>query len=220
MFTGLVEAMGRVANIEHKGPDARLRIDIAGLGFDDVAEGDSIAVNGVCLTAVAATAGVFEADVSAETLSLTTLSGLGPGTPVNLERSLTPESRMGGHFVTGHVDGVAECLEREPQGESIRFVFELPRALPRYVARKGSIAVDGVSLTVNTVKGTRFEVNIVPHTLEVTTLDACREGTRVNIEVDLIARYLERLMGLGGDPAAEGLAPERLADSSPGKPGT
>lgn len=196
MFTGLVEGLGRIESIRRKGGDARLAIDATGLGFDDTAEGDSIAVNGCCLTALAPSAGRFEADVSAESLSLTTLGDLSTGDAVNLERSLTPSTRMGGHFVTGHVDGLARCVERRRDGESWRFAFELPAGLARYVARKGSIAVDGISLTVNAVSGPRFEVNIIPHTLEQTNLGGCRVGSRVNIEIDLVARYLERLMGL------------------------
>lgn len=196
MFTGLVEGQGRVSALRRHGRDARLTIATAGLGFDDVAAGDSIAINGVCLTAVAPRGDAFEADVSGETLSLTTLGDLKAGDAVNLERSLTPATRMGGHFVTGHVDGMARCVERRRDGESWRFAFELPAGLSRYVARKGSVAVDGISLTVNAVSGPRFEVNIIPHTLENTNLDGCRVGSRVNIEIDLVARYLERLMGL------------------------
>jgi len=196
MFTGLIEGQGRIADIKRQGRDARLGIDSRDLGFDDVKAGDSIAVNGVCLTALNPSVGGFEADVSGETLSLTTLGDLKTGDPVNLERSLTPASRMGGHFVSGHVDGMARCVERRRDGASWRFAFELPQGLSRYVARKGSIAVDGISLTVNAVSGPRFEVNIIPHTLEETNLDRCQVGSRVNIEIDLVARYLERLMGL------------------------
>jgi len=196
MFTGLIEGLGKVSSIQHQGRDARLVIDTSELGFDDLAVGDSIAVNGVCLTALAPGPGGFSADVSGETLSLTSLGNLSSGDGVNLERSLTPESRMGGHFVTGHVDGLARCSERRRDGESWRFAFELPAHLSRYVARKGSIAVDGISLTVNGVHGHRFEVNIIPHTLEATNLGDCQVGSRVNIEIDLVARYLERLMGL------------------------
>ncbi|MCP1727143.1 riboflavin synthase [Natronospira proteinivora] len=196
MFTGLVEGLGKVQSIQHQGRDARLLIDTRGLGFEDVAVGDSIAVNGVCLTALDPSAGGFAADVSGESLSLTSLGALSSGDKVNLERSLTPASRMGGHFVTGHVDGLARCSERRRDGGSWRFAFELPPQLSRYVARKGSIAVDGISLTVNAVSGNRFEVNIIPHTLEQTNLGGCQVGSRVNIEIDLVARYLERLMGL------------------------
>lgn len=196
MFTGLVEGLGWIKGIRRQGGDARLTVDTGGLGFDDVGEGDSIAVNGCCLTALNPGADGFEADVSAESLSLTTLGDLKTGDGVNLERSLTPSTRMGGHFVTGHVDGLARCVERRRDGASWRFAFELPSGLARYVARKGSVAVDGISLTVNTVSGPRFEVNIIPHTLERTNLDGCQVGSRVNIEIDLVARYLERLMGL------------------------
>ncbi|MDQ2068548.1 riboflavin synthase [Natronospira bacteriovora] len=211
MFTGLIEGQGCISRLQRQGRDARLAIDTRGLGYDDVAEGDSIAINGVCLTAIRPEPAGFEADVSAETLSLTTLGDLGQGDAVNLERSLTPSTRMGGHFVTGHVDGMARCVERRRDGGSWRFAFELPEGLSRYVARKGSIAIDGISLTVNAVSGPRFEVNIIPHTLERTNLDRCQVGSRVNIEIDLVARYLERLMGLDMRGPDGGLRMDLLA---------
>lgn len=195
MFTGLVAGVGHVRSLQHHGRDARIVVAASFPGFEDLAVGESIAVNGCCLTAMEPRPGEFAADVSAETLAHTNLGELQTGSPVNLERSLTPESRLGGHFVTGHVDALAHCVERYRDGESWRFVFEVPRELQHYIARKGSVALDGISLTVNGVEGARFDVNIIPHTLEVTTLDRCREGTRVNLEVDLIARYLERLGG-------------------------
>lgn len=212
MFTGLVEGQGRIQRLRRTGRDARLHVDTRGLGFDDVGEGDSIAVNGVCLTVLAPSPDQFAADVSGETLSLTSLGDLREGDAVNLERSLTPSSRMGGHFVTGHVDGLARCVERRRDGESWRFTFELPPALSRYVARKGSVALDGISLTVNDVSGPRFGVNIIPHTLAQTNLDACREGSRVNVEIDLVARYLERLMGLDMRGTDGGLRSDLLAN--------
>ena len=201
MFTGIIEAVGRVLAREDRREDARLRVASGGLDLGDVRLGDSIAVNGVCLTAVELPGDGFWADVSAESLSRTTLGALRPGDPVNLEKALTPTSRLGGHMVAGHVDGVGRVLERRPEARSVRFVIEAPRELARYIAEKGSIAVDGVSLTVNRVEGARFDLNIVPHTLQGTTIDQYQPGRPVNLEVDVIARHLERL--LLGDAAAE-----------------
>ncbi len=201
MFTGIIEAVGRVLAREDRRGDARLRVASGGLDLGDVRVGDSIAVNGVCLTAVELPGDGFWADVSAESLSRTTLGALRPGDPVNLEKALTPTSRLGGHLVAGHVDGVGRVLERRPEARSVRFVIEAPRELARYIAEKGSIAVDGVSLTVNRVEGARFDLNIVPHTLQGTTIDQYQPGRPVNLEVDVIARHLERL--LLGDAAAE-----------------
>lgn len=201
MFTGIIEAVGRVLAREDRRGDARLRVASGGLDLGDVRLGDSIAVNGVCLTAVELPGDGFWADVSAESLSRTTLGALRPGDPVNLEKALTPTSRLGGHMVAGHVDGVGRVLERRPEARSVRFVIEAPRELARYIAEKGSIAVDGVSLTVNRVEGARFDLNIVPHTLQGTTIDQYQPGRPVNLEVDVIARHLERL--LLGDAAAE-----------------
>ena len=201
MFTGIIEAVGRVLAREDRRGDARLRVASGGLDLGDVRVGDSIAVNGVCLTAVELPGDGFWADVSAESLSRTTLGALRPGDPVNLEKALTPTSRLGGHMVAGHVDGVGRVLERRPEARSVRFVIEAPRELARYIAEKGSIAVDGVSLTVNRVEGARFDLNIVPHTLQGTTIDQYQPGRQVNLEVDVIARHLERL--LLGDAAAE-----------------
>lgn len=196
MFTGIIQAVGRVAAIERRGADARLHI--AGLPLPDGALGalgESIAVSGVCLTAVAFSADGFAADVSGETLACTTLGDWTVGQAVNLERALAVGDRLGGHIVSGHVDGVGEVVSRRPDGRSERFTLRAPAALARYIAAKGSITVDGVSLTVNTVAGAEFGVNIVPHTLAHTSLDALRAGSRVNLEVDLLARYLERLLG-------------------------
>jgi riboflavin synthase len=193
MFTGIIQAVGRVAAIERRGGDARLRI--AGLPLADGMLGESIAVSGVCLTAVAFSADGFAADVSAETLACTTLGDWSVGQAVNLERALAVGDRLGGHIVSGHVDGVGEVVSRRPDGRSERFTLRAPAALARYIAAKGSITVDGVSLTVNTVAGAEFGVNIVPHTLAHTSLDGLRTGSRVNLEVDLLARYLERLLG-------------------------
>ncbi len=193
MFTGLVEATGRVAAIETQGGDVRLRITSDTLGFSDVQLGDSIAVNGVCLTAVAFDAGSFDADVSTETLARTTLGAWSVGRLVNLEKSLRFGDRVGGHLVSGHVDGVGRVLAIAPDARATRWRFALPRALSRFVAEKGSIAVDGVSLTVNAVGDEHFEVALIPHTQTVTAFAETAVGSAVNLEVDLLARYLDRL---------------------------
>jgi riboflavin synthase len=193
MFTGIIQTVGQVAAIDRRGGDARLHI--AGLPLQGGALGESIAVSGVCLTAVEFTGDGFVADVSAETLACTTLGTWSVGQRVNLERALAVGERLGGHIVSGHVDGVGEVVSRQADGRSQRFILRAPAALARYIAAKGSITVDGVSLTVNAVSGAQFGVNIVPHTLTHTSLDALRAGSRVNLEVDLLARYLERLLG-------------------------
>ncbi|MES9830777.1 MAG: riboflavin synthase [Candidatus Thiodiazotropha sp. DIVDIV] len=200
MFTGIVEAIGQLASMEARGGDLRLTINSGELDLNDVALGDSIASNGICLTVVELTGKGFKADVSRETLGLTTLHKLQPGSPLNLEKALTLNTRLGGHLVSGHVDGVGQILERSDDARSIRFKVAAPTELARYIALKGSICVDGVSLTVNDVNGAQFELNLVPHTLQETIMDGYRAGTEVNLEVDLIARYLERLML--GDQAA------------------
>ncbi len=194
MFTGIVQAVGRIGHLETKGEDSRLHVVCQGLDMSDVSLGDSIAVNGVCLTAVICDGDGFWADVSGETLAHTTLGEVRTGSRVNLEMALTPSSRLGGHLVSGHVDGVGVVQGRRDDGRSVRFQLEAPQQLARYIAQKGSICVDGVSLTVNAVSGARFDLNIVPHTLESTTLGDLKSGQRVNLEVDLIARYLERLL--------------------------
>ena len=196
MFTGIITAIGRIASTRKSGDSLRLRIDAPDLGMGDVALGDSIAVQGVCHTVVAKDAGGFEVDTSAATLAVTT--GLAQGCEVNLEKSLTLADRLGGHLVSGHVDGVGTVTAFEDLGGSWRLEIDMPRELARYVARKGSIAVDGVSLTVNAVSADRFEVNIIPHTRAVTTLRRLAAGAAVNLEVDMTARYLERLMGERG----------------------
>ena len=203
MFTGIILAVGQVRKLEPKGGDLRLTIATGKLPMGGTQLGDSIAVSGVCLTAVALGADWFSADVSRETLSRTTLGEAGVGAVVNLEPALTPTTRLGGHIVSGHVDGVGTVLERYPDGRSERFVIEAPAELAKYIAEKGSICVDGISLTVNHVDGARFGLNIVPHTLAETTLGETRPGKRVNLEVDLIARYLERLL-LGEKAAVPG----------------
>jgi riboflavin synthase len=194
MFTGIVQGVGKVRSVEPRGGDVRMWIDTGGVPLGDVAIGGSIAVNGCCLTAVELEPAAFAADLSRETLSLTTAGQWSPGTTVNLEKALTAGQALGGHYVTGHVDGVGQVTSRHDDARSVRVEFEVPPELARYVARKGSICVDGVSLTVNGVAGSRFDVNLVPHTLGVTILGEYRPGSRVNLEVDIIARYLERLV--------------------------
>ena len=201
MFTGIIEAIGQVAELQQRGGDVRLRIQTGKLDLGDVAPGDSIAVNGVCLTAVELPGDGFVADVSRETLSLTSLGQLKPGSAVNLEKALTLVTRLGGHLVSGHVDGLGTVIGRHDDARSVRFSIEAPAELARYIAHKGSITVDGTSLTVNAVDGRRFELNIVPHTLQETIMDGYAPGRQVNLEVDLVARYLERL--LLGEKAAE-----------------
>ncbi len=201
MFTGIIEAVGKVAAKQPKGLDIRLYITTGKLDLRDVKLGDSIAVSGVCLTATELPGDGFWADVSRETLDRTVLGGLAPGATVNLERALTPTTRLGGHLVSGHVDGIGVVTEFRQEGRSWRLQIQAPDKLARYIAEKGSICVDGVSLTVNGVDGALFDLNIVPHTLQETTLAEHQPGRRVNLEVDIIARYLERL--LLGEKAAQ-----------------
>jgi len=192
MFTGIIQAIGRIHEYEAHGADARMTIHGGGLDFTDVGLGDSIAVNGVCLTAMALAPDSFSVDVSAETLRVT--AGFMPGAEVNLEKALRLADRLGGHLVSGHVDGVGTVHRFAPAGESHLLEIGTPAELARYIIRKGSITVNGVSLTVNTVAGTRFALNLIPHTLEMTTLKHLQAGSRVNLEVDMIARYVERMM--------------------------
>lgn len=193
MFTGIVIATGRIVQALPRGDGLRLRIDAPALGMEDVALGDSIAIQGVCHTVVAKDAGGFEVDTSRATLDVTT--GLAAGREVNLEKSLRLADRLGGHLVQGHVDGVGNVMAFNDLGGSWRLEVEAPAAIGKYIARKGSIAVDGVSLTVNGVEGARFEVNVIPHTRSVTTFRLLEAGSRVNLEVDLLARYVERMRG-------------------------
>jgi riboflavin synthase len=213
MFTGIIQAVGRIAALDPKGADMRLYVHTGKLDLSDVYLGDSIAVSGVCLTAVALPGDGFWADVSNETLQRTVLGAVVPGTTVNLEKALTPASRLGGHLVSGHVDGVGVVRERRDDGRSVRFRLQAPDGLARYIAEKGSICVDGISLTVNAVHGALFDLNIVPHTLQETTMETYTVGRRVNLEVDLIARYLERLLlGEGAASAGDGrISPQFLA---------
>jgi len=214
MFTGIIQAIGTIVALEPKGQDVRLRVQTGKLDLADVQLGDSIAVNGVCLTAVELPGDGFWADVSGETLSRTTFADVQKGSRANLEKALTPTTRLGGHLVSGHVDGIGEIISRKTDGRSERFVIRAPDALARYIAEKGSICVDGISLTVNGISGAEFELNIVPHTLVETTMSEFKPGTRVNLEVDIIARYLERL--LLGDKAADkqagGISLEKLQE--------
>jgi len=200
MFTGIIETMGTVAALQPRNGDLRVRITTTTLPLADVRIGDSIATNGVCLTVVELPGDGYWADVSRETLAFTTIGEWRVGAAVNLEKALMAASRLGGHIVSGHVDGVGEVIARSDDARSIRLTARAPKELAKYIAHKGSICVDGISLTVNAVSGTDFELNIVPHTAQVTVIGGYRVGTRINLEVDVIARYLERL--LMGDTAA------------------
>ncbi len=193
MFSGIVKGAGRVASLEELGGDRRLVIDYRGVELGPVQPGASVAVNGVCLTATRCDASSFTADVSNATLAATTLGSLPSGAPVNLEPSLRLGDSLDGHLVSGHVDGVARILRRQPDARSVAFTIELPAPLARFVALKGSVAVDGVSLTVNEVGSGQFTVNVIPATMERTIIASYVVGGTVNIEVDIIARYLDRL---------------------------
>jgi riboflavin synthase len=195
VFTGIIKAKGSIGGIEKRGGDVRLRVTTPELPWSEYEVGDSVAVNGVCLTAVRLLDNGFDTDVSVETLDVTTLKQLTVGDAVNLEPALRVGDALGGHLVSGHVDGIGRMVAREDDARSIRMTFEVPGELSRYIARKGSICVDGVSLTINEVSGNTFGLNIIPHTAEVTTMGAYEAGTAVNIEVDLLARYIERMLG-------------------------
>jgi len=199
MFTGIIKAKGTIRALEKRGGDVRLCVRSEGLLWSDYELGESIAVNGVCLTAVALHEDGFDTDVSVETLDVTALGGLEIGSPVNLEPAISLGERLGGHLVSGHVDCTGKISSRSADARSIRLSVEIPREYARYVAKKGSVCVDGVSLTVNEVSGSTFELNIIPHTADVTIIDDYAPGTVVNVEVDLLARYLERLLDKDGD---------------------
>lgn len=201
MFTGIISAIGDVVGLEPRGGDVRLTINTGDLSLMDVSLGDSIACNGACLTAVELTGQGFIADVSVETLNLTTIGQWETGSRVNLEKAMQATDRFGGHIVSGHVDGIGEVVSLEGDARSWRFRLRAPRDIAKYIAHKGSITVDGTSLTVNVVEGSEFELNIVPHTMLHTVIGDYHVGTKVNLEVDLVARYLERL--LLGDKAAD-----------------
>ena len=211
MFTGIIEAVGCIKNIEPVGGDIRLHVDVGTLDMGDVQLGDSIAVNGVCLTAVEFDKKHFVADVSNETITLTSLKGLSPGSEVNLEKALLPTTRLGGHLVSGHVDGLGEVVSIKEESRSIRLIIRSPDDLKHYIAMKGSICIDGTSLTVNKITDSDFEINIVPHTQQQTIIKNYKPGAKVNLEVDLIARYLERLLMKQDDNAGSGITLESLA---------
>ena len=195
MFTGIVQAVGRIAQrTDHPSGDVSLIVDTATIPPAEIEVGDSICVSGVCLTAIEVTPAGFRTDVSAESLARTTLGALAAGSRVNLETALTPHTRLGGHLVSGHVDGVGKVSARWDDARSVRLEFRAPAALARYIAEKGSVCIDGTSLTVNGVDAAVFDVNIVPHTLQATTLGDLGPGSAANIEVDQIARYVERLL--------------------------
>jgi len=216
MFTGIIQAVGEVIAMQASGGDLRLRINTGKLSLDDVGLGDSICTNGACLTVVELPGDGYWADVSVETLNFTTLGKLETGSKVNLEKALTATDRLGGHIVSGHVDGVGEVISLQEDARSIRFVLRAPDALAKYIAHKGSICIDGTSLTVNAVNGAEFELNIIPQTMAETVFGQYRPGTRVNLEVDVIARYLERLMmgeAAADSGSATGLSMATLAES-------
>jgi riboflavin synthase len=210
MFTGIVQDVGRCERLEASGTGRRLSVT-TGLSTDDFEIGESVAVNGVCLTVVTVGAGRFAADVSPETLRRSTLGSLRAGDPVNLERALRPVDRLGGHFVLGHVDATGRVASVKSEGEFRVLTFEVPVALLRYVVEKGSVAVEGVSLTVSALSGGTFSVAAIPHTLERTTLAGRKTGDKVNVEVDVLGKYVERLLGRRG--AGEGVTMDFLARS-------
>ena len=201
MFTGIIESIGTIRSLTPKGGDVRVYVETGKLDLGDVKLGDSIAVNGVCLTAVELPGDGFWADVSVETLKRTAMVDLKSGSRVNLEKALTLAERLGGHLVSGHVDGLGQVHSFEPVGESRELIVDAPKALGKYLAYKGSIVVNGVSLTVNRVEdladACRFSINLIPHTVEVTTLKHLKAGSKVNLEIDLIARYVERMLSSG-----------------------
>lgn len=210
MFTGIIETVGEVCELTARSGDLRVVVGCGELDMAAVSLGDSIAVNGVCLTVVEFNANSFTADVSSETVACTTVENFTVGTPVNLEMAMLPTTRLGGHLVSGHVDGVGEIKRRWSDARSERFRLQAPDSLAKYIAAKGSICVDGISLTVNAVDGNEFELNIVPHTLASTTMGVYQTGQKVNLEVDIIARYLERLLSTSADSANAGITRELL----------
>ncbi len=220
MFTGIIEAVGTVAAMEQIGGDLRLKVNAGKLDMSDVGLGDSIANNGVCLTVIEMSDNGFSADVSVETLNYSTLGELSTGSQINLEKAMQASARLGGHIVSGHVDGIGEIVSLAADARSTRFRVRVPDNLAKYIAHKGSVCVDGTSLTVNAVDGAEFELNIIPQTMAETIFSTYRAGSRVNLEVDVIARYLERL--LQGDAAAEpgagGLSLDTLAEHGYLKP--
>jgi riboflavin synthase len=202
MFTGIIEAVGRIAETAPTATGLRLSIDAAGLDLGDVRVGDSISVQGACLTVVSLMGKRFGVDVSEESLACTTLGQCGPNTAVNLEKAMRLGDRLGGHFVTGHVDGIGTVTALQPIGQGARLRVAAPQGLMRYLARKGSVCVDGTSLTVNRIEGQELEVHLIPHTLSATIAGGYAAGTRVNLEVDLLARYIESLCMASGPPSS------------------
>lgn len=213
MFTGIIESVGSIVKIEPVSGDARFMIDTGKLDMTDVQIGDSIACNGVCLTAVELGEHYYVADVSSESLSVTTLGNLSIGSPVNLEKALRLQDRLGGHLVSGHVDGVGEVVSIEPDARSWRYQLKAPTGLAKYIAAKGSICINGISLTVNGVDDVLFDVNIVPHTRQETTIKDLQIGTKINLEVDLLARYLERMMIAPQEQESSRVTKELLAEN-------
>ena len=208
MFTGIIESVGRIKRIDPVGGDMRLHVDVGSLDMSDVQLGDSIAVNGVCLTAIEFDHQHFAADVSNETITLTSLKDIAIGSEVNLEKALLPTTRLGGHLVSGHVDGLGEVISIKEESRSIQLMIRAPEELKHYIAMKGSVCIDGTSLTVNKIANTDFEINIVPHTQQQTVIKNYKPGTKVNLEVDLIARYLERLLTKQGGESQTGITLE------------
>lgn len=194
MFTGIIQTTGKIITIEEHGADSRFVFNTGNMALSDMSIGDSIAVNGACLTIIEKDAHVFTADLSRETLELTTFSKLKVGSRINLEKAMQLSDRLNGHMVSGHVDGIGQVLDMGDDARSVRYTIEIPVALSRYLSKKGSVTVDGVSLTINAVEGNTFSVNIIPHTLSETIFSEYQAGTSVNIEVDLIARYLDQLI--------------------------
>lgn len=214
MFTGIIESIGTVASVQPKSGDIQLTLNVGKLDMSDVKLGDSIAVNGVCLTVTQFDAKHFSADVSVESLARTSLANLAPGAHVNLEKAVTPSTRLGGHLVSGHVDGLAQIRDIEQAGRAWQYWLEAPTELAKYIAEKGSLTIDGISLTVNAVEQNRFRLTIIPHTRDETTLQYRNVGDKVNLEVDQIARYLERLMQAGSEQSpTEGVTLGLLAKS-------
>lgn len=213
MFTGIIESVGSISKIESVNGDARFTIDTGKLDLSDVKIGDSIACNGVCLTAIELGGRHYVADVSGETLTVTTLGALDVGSSVNLEKALRLEDRLGGHLVSGHVDGVGEVLSIQQDARSWRYQIQAPVALAKYIAAKGSICLNGISLTVNKVDGTNFDINIVPHTRQETTIKDLQVGSKVNLEVDLLARYLERMLTAPQEESQGAVTKELLAEN-------
>ncbi len=213
MFTGIIQSVGNIVTIKSSKMDSRLKVNVGNMLFDDVEMGESISINGACMTVVAFDQSSFSVDVSRESLALTTLGGLKAGSAVNLERAMQLSDRLGGHLVSGHIDGLGKITQRVTEGRSTRFSIRVPEALAKYIAHKGSVCVDGVSLTVNHVNGDEFSLQIIPHTLQETIFSDYAVGHKVNIEVDIIARYLERLIlkSEESDEAMPGITAELLA---------